>query len=671
MPISVARTAAVGSTVSVTGVVTAEAGRLGTPPLLAIADSTAGIVVRLPAGVATPPRGAILRVRGPIADPYGQTEIRPVASDVSIDGSSVLPAPMSIGSAGLGESLEGSLVAISGRLMTRPLTSSAGDIAMTIRSGTGAFVRVVADASSGITARTFVIGASYRITGIVGQRASRKGARDGYRIWARDGADVVRSSGPSPSPTVTPGPTGSAGVTPTPRSTSTPRPTTPPPMVVPIATALRITARDVAIVAVVTAGSRLLDATGRRIVVEDASGAIEVLLAKGTMSPGIGTRVRVVGRVGTAFGAPRLRAEDFERLGAAAAPAPLAIDGALRDGHTWRLVEVRGRIDDVRKLGDRWRAEVSVGGAKVVVVGQPGAAIPVSSVIEGRTATIVGIVRRAFPSASDRRPSLLPRSAADLRVAAYSGAGGSTRGGRDADDAGGAGAGGPSSTTAGPDGSASSTPTAPDADLLDLASFEGRTVRVGGLVTTLTDDGFVLDDGTDVAVVVVTGAATARLPLIEPGDAVNVTGRVTRLADGEFGVAVDDPAGISLGSDPLAAIAGAAIDPTDAGDPSGTGSEPDGSPSIAGSATVTEGAIGPAGPMIAVIALLVVVALALVLATVRRRQARRLLAGRIAGRLAAVVGDVAKGDGPLSAESAVGRLAVVGADGGANVSHAR
>lgn len=136
-------------------------------------------------------------------------------------------------------------------------------------------------------------------------------------------------------------------------------------------------------------------------------------------------------------------------------------------------------------------------------------------------------------------------------------------------------------------------------------------------------------------------------------------------------MAVDDPAGISLGSDPLAAIAGAAIDPTDAGDPSGTGSEPDGSPSIAGSATVTEGAIGPAGPMIAVIALLVVVALALVLATVRRRQARRLLAGRIAGRLAAVVGDVATGDGPLSAESAVGRLAVVGADGGANVSHAR
>ena len=49
-----ARHAAIGSSIVVRGVVVAEAGRLGTPAVLVIADATGGLPVRLPDGVARP-----------------------------------------------------------------------------------------------------------------------------------------------------------------------------------------------------------------------------------------------------------------------------------------------------------------------------------------------------------------------------------------------------------------------------------------------------------------------------------------------------------------------------------------------------------------------------------------------------------------------------------------
>ena len=82
-----ARRAPVGSLVTVTGVVIAEAGRLGTPPLLAIADATAGIAVHLPDDTAAPPRGTRVQVTGKLADPYGQLEIRPSSSGFRVVGS--------------------------------------------------------------------------------------------------------------------------------------------------------------------------------------------------------------------------------------------------------------------------------------------------------------------------------------------------------------------------------------------------------------------------------------------------------------------------------------------------------------------------------------------------------------------------------------------------------
>ncbi len=84
--------------------------------------------------------------------------------------------------------------------------------------------------------------------------------------------------------------------------------------------------------------------------------------------------------------------------------------------HEWRLVTVSGRVLSVNKLGDRWRAEIAVGKDHVVVVGQPGAGIPSTTLVEGRTATVIGIARRPAPTASDHRFAVTPRFPADVRV---------------------------------------------------------------------------------------------------------------------------------------------------------------------------------------------------------------------------------------------------------------
>ena len=212
------------------------------------------------------------------------------------------------------------------------------------------------------------------------------------------------------------------------------------PSIVTIASALRVGDRDVAIEGVVTASTSLLDAIGRRIVAQDSTGAIEVLLPKETGAPGIGARIRAIGTVGTAYGAPRLRATSVERRGSAAVPTPLRIAGPLTSAHTWQLVAISGRVDSVRKRGERWRAEIAIGAQRLVVVGQRGAHIPITALSKGRSAEIVGIVRPAYTNSTDRRPSILPRSAGDVRQApadsATPGAGVGSNGGDTAADAG-------------------------------------------------------------------------------------------------------------------------------------------------------------------------------------------------------------------------------------------
>ena len=97
-------------------------------------------------------------------------------------------------------------------------------------------------------------------------------------------------------------------------------------------------------------------------------------------------------------------------------------------------------MDSLRKRGERWRAEIAIGAQRLVVVGQPGAHIPITALSKGRSAEIVGIVRPAYTNSTDRRPSILPRSAGDVRQApadsATPGAGVGSNGGDTAADAG-------------------------------------------------------------------------------------------------------------------------------------------------------------------------------------------------------------------------------------------
>ena len=597
-----ARGAPVGTVVTVTGVVTAEAGRIGLPPLLAIADSTGGIVVRAPEGATPPARGTVLVVRGQLADPYGQLELRPSStSGFSATGHGSLPNPLRLDAAGLGEATEGRLAELTGTVSSSPTKGTSGDITIALTDAAGAAFKVLCDASSGIDAATFVKGGSYRLTGIVGQRASRKGALDGYRVYLRDADDVVAvaaDSGPGASP-------GSAAVS--------------------IATALAYPDGTSALVeGTVTAQATLLDSTGRRIVVQDGTGAIEVLLPSGSDSPSVGTRLRVTGVTGHAYSAPRIAASNVESLGKGSAVTPVALGRAPAERDEWQLVRISGTVEKVERLGDRWRAEIILAnGGRAPVHGQAGAGIPSTAIVVGRPVTVTGIVRRPYPTATDRRFAVLPRDGHDVALGPAANGSGSTGGGGGGPAAGQVGTGGPSPSPLGVD-------ITPDTDLAVLADHVGERVRVGGLITRVTEDGFDLDDGTALARVALRGSMLDLLPHLRAGEAIAATG-VVELERGAAIVVVDDAGALfrvgSLGQ--ALPIAGAA------------GPEASGGPDA--EASLNADAIG-LGPDLAPASALTLIGLALlsIVATVVRRQAqRRRLRAVLVARLAGLrTGDV-------------------------------
>lgn len=570
--VSEARQRAVGGRMTVRGVVVAEPGRLGTPPIFVIADSQAGLAIRLADGQSAPPRGTLVIVSGQLADPYGQLELRLASDGMRSDGAGTLPQPLPISGSSLGEALEGRLVTVEGVADGAPQRATSGDFTITLRTSQGDQVRVYADASAEVDATSFGPGGTYRVTGIVGQRASRKGALDGYRIWIRDGDDLVQlaaavaSASPSPSKAPASAPSSSK------RSGAAGASRSPAPVAVataPIAEALLARDGSVTVEGVVTAGTTLLDTSGRRLVVEDATAAVEVYLAGPDPRLVPGRRLRVTGTMARAYGAPRLKAGEVEILGTASV-APRALTVAPGTAHEWRLVRVSGLVVDVARSGARWRAELELRGERLVVSGLAGAGIASTALVEGRSATIVGIVRRPNPSASDRRFAIVPRSPSDIVL----GPPARPARARDRTQAPGTaaartGSTAPSRDTSADDGQpgaspqAAGTPSPVDIDLAALETQLGKRVRVGGLVVDLLDDGISLDDGTSIATVRLVGDAAVHLPLLEPGDAVNAVGIPAREGDGSV-VVVTEGAGlvrvpalgerVELESDPMVAV---------------------------------------------------------------------------------------------------------------------
>jgi hypothetical protein len=290
-----------------------------------------------------------------------------------------------------------------------------------------------------------------------------------------------------------------------------------------VAAALRLGSGAVAVEGVVTVASTLLDSTGRRSVIQDATAAVEILVPRDETAPRPGDRVRVVGTLGRAYGAPRITAGTLTVLGHAAEPAPVVLAGSPSKALEWRLVVIEGVVSDQRRLGDRWRAEVGATGWSVPVAGLPGAGIPASALVEGSRVRIVGILRRPNPAAADQRFVIVPRSAADIRVLARATALAGASSSRPA--AAGLGA-STSSTAPGGGGAGAGAATPISADVAGLARLVGRAVRVGGLVATVDAAGLVLDDGTGRSRLDLVGEARSLLPLIGPGDALGATGLV-------------------------------------------------------------------------------------------------------------------------------------------------
>ncbi len=590
-----ARGAPVGTVLTVTGVVTAEAGRIGLPPLLAITDSSGGIVVRVPDGTSPPARGTVIVVRGPLADPYGQLELRPASSGFSTTGQGSLPNPLRLDAVDLVEATEGRLAELTGTVASSPTKSTSGDITVSLTDAGGRAFKVLCDASSDIEAATFTKGRSYRVTGIVGQRASRKGALDGYRLYLRDADDVVAiaaGSGPGASPDAA---------------------------AVSIATALAYADGTAAtVVGTVTAPPALLDSTGRRIVVQDATGAIEVLLPSGSESPSVGTRLRVTGVTGHAYSAPRIAASNVASQGKGSAVTAVALARPPAERDEWQLVRISGTVEKVERLGDRWRAEIVLAsGGRAPVHGQSGAGIPSTAIVVGRPVTVTGIVRRPYPTATDRRFAVLPRDGHDLALGPGASGGGTTSGGGHAAAAGQEGAATPAPTPLGVD-------ITPDTDLAVLADRVGERVRVGGLIARLTDDGFDLDDGTALAQIVLRGLMFDLLPHLRAGEAIAATGVVELNGGAPIVVVDDDGALFRVGS------LGQALPIAGAGSPAASAG-PNGDAALNVDAIGLGPDLGPVSAFTLIGLALLSIAATLVRREVQRRRLRAVLVARLSG----------------------------------------
>ena len=248
-----------------------------------------------------------------------------------------------------------------------------------------------------------------------------------------------------------------------------------------------------------------------------------------------------------------------------------------------------------------------------------GARIEAATIVEGRRATVIGIVRRPYPGASDRRWSVVPRGPDDV-VIGDAASGGGAGGADGSSSAAAAGAARPDAAI-GCDRRPGRRPRRP------RRPRRARSFGSAASSTELAPDGFLLDDGTAIGRIVLTGEAAEYLPLIEPGDALNATGRVEAGRDA-FRVVVDEAAGLVRVGDPTAARPSSAARARIGAGRTAPRRAP---PRLAGGlfGGVEPGAAGMAGVVL-------LSGLSLAITGLRRRRARRLLAARVAARLARV-----------------------------------
>ena len=511
--IAIVRARAAGTRVRVAGVVTVEPGLVGADDLFAVQDESGGIFVRLPEAVDGLTVGRAVEVAGTLAAPYGQLEVRDVTT-LALGVEDADPAAAPAGLPEVGEGTEGSLVAISGTVES--VQTDSGRLTITIGDGAQS-VRLLADPPTGLSGSDVARGDNVLAIGIVGQRATATGRLDGYRVWLRQQTDLeVLVSAETEVP----------GTAPPSTATSVHHD---------LASAIGTRGAAVDVEATTTATAGLLDIGSPTIVVDDGTAAVAVVLPEGADVPHVGMRVRVTGKVGSWESGPTVLASQILAQGDLQAVGASSVAGPLNASLEWRLVQVCGRVDRITRAGSRWRADLTVDGHPVVVLGEPAAAITVTTTAVGRLAEVTGIVRR---STSDSKAfQLLPRTSLDFHLGPAPKAPDSAAVLHQASSSGAAA--GSGSTSAG---------NAPNSIAIEsLSAYLGSSVTVAGLVTTTTRDSVTIDDGTGEVRVGGPNAADV-VGMLEPGDAIEATGLVRRDDQGLM-IEVDPASIISLPGD--------------------------------------------------------------------------------------------------------------------------
>ncbi len=597
--IAAARGMPVGSRLAIEGTVTAVPGRVLRAGVTFLQDGTGGLAVELPDGLGAAIKpGAIVQLSGKLTDPYANLELRAAGSaDVVVLGRGGLPSPVTLTSSGLTETREGQLARMTG-IIDGVETGSSGSLAVTLRDN-GGEARIFVFGAVGVTRDRFTIGARLVATGIVGQRESTAGAGDGYRLWPRESGDLVMAAA---TPTNRPG----GGATPRPTATARPGSGTGSTSTVRIGS---VRGGDiVTIQGTVTAPTGLLDGEGRRQTVQDGTGAILLRLPDGAAQPSVGTRIRVSGEVGTWYGGLQLASEAAPSVLGRTAASPVVLRRAPGAHDEWRLVRVTVRITDVSRSGDTWRAEASLGaGGGLPIVGLAGSHIPSTALAEGRSATITGIVKRAYPTAADQRFALVPRGPVDIQLGRDPALVGG--GPREADATG-----APASSQPG-DGPGTFTGTSSDsvvdATLDALTALAGRHVRVSGALRHIDRALLTIDDGSASAIVRLLDDGATFQPPLAPGEVLNVTGVVAERDVGGWEVLARSEALVRASSLSLPTPAPPYGDAVSVAGPS-----PEPSPAIgAASAGVPPATTGPGDPLGLLLALAVAVVAALVVVT--------------------------------------------------------
>ncbi|MGQ0609354.1 MAG: lamin tail domain-containing protein [Chloroflexota bacterium] len=385
-----------------------------------VVDAGSGIAVLLDAGSFA--RGDHVVVRGTVDDRFAQRTLRAGAGDVTLIAPvGTEPAPRTLSTGAVNESVEARLVRIDGAIDGTP-TALTGGLAFDVDDGSGA-TRVIVNSSTGVDTSTWTNGARLVLVGVVGQRDSTGTGSSGYRVQPRDGADVDLASAPSPTPS-----TGeSSGTDPSPTAPATDG------SVLSIADA-RAAAKNarVTVRGVVTLPSGIIDPDSA--VIQDASGAILLRLGGDAGSVSRGEVLEVLGVRSTKGGMDSLRVTAApRRLGSAPDPAPRALrTGEASEASEARLVVVRGALGASARRASSGTVsfEVDDGSGPLRIVLGAALAADRNALKAGSWLEVIGVLGQETTGAQPLRGyRIWPRSEADLRVVASAADGSTSPGG--------------------------------------------------------------------------------------------------------------------------------------------------------------------------------------------------------------------------------------------------